>query len=204
MPNRSGLPYIDLDDFGVTTSWRRWCRPSMARQHSCVPVMVDHGELLMASPNPSIPEIEEELRLRIGMPVRTVLCTPAEVNAAVAKYYPKEALAAQMAAGVASGTAPASVVTPANKAAKAANDENEEQAPTADKETMKKRRQMGAGLGFMWGFIGLMLCRYVLLSTSRVKSWGLSSNLTLFGVALGLGLVLAAVGFIVGGMIKRA
>ena len=32
---------------------------------------------------------------------------------------------------------------------------------------MKKRRQLGAGLGFMWGFIGLMLFRYVLASPAR-------------------------------------
>ena len=38
--------------------------------------MADHGHLLMASPNMLPPDVEEELRLRFSMPVRTVLCTP--------------------------------------------------------------------------------------------------------------------------------
>ena len=45
----------------------------------------------MASPNPIDPEVEEELRLRLGMPVRTVLCTVGQINEAIAKHYPREA-----------------------------------------------------------------------------------------------------------------
>ncbi len=39
--------------------------------------MIDDGRLLVVTPNQLSPEIEEQLRLRFGMPVRTVLCTPA-------------------------------------------------------------------------------------------------------------------------------
>ena len=67
-----GLPYIDLGDVGVSEELAPKVPAVLARQHSCVPVMADHGVLLMASPNPLVPEIEEELRLRIGMPVRTI------------------------------------------------------------------------------------------------------------------------------------
>jgi hypothetical protein len=65
--------------------------PMMARQHSCVPVMVDGNELLMASPNPLDPNVEEELRLRFSMPVRTVLCSPGNINDVIAKYIPRDA-----------------------------------------------------------------------------------------------------------------
>lgn len=88
-----GLPFIDLDDVGVDEALAPAVPPTLARQHSCVPVMADHGHLLMASPNPLAPDVEEELRLRFSLPVRTVLCTPAGVNAAVAKYYPRDAIA---------------------------------------------------------------------------------------------------------------
>jgi Type II secretion system (T2SS), protein E, N-terminal domain len=196
-----GLPYIDLGDVGVDEQLVPKVPAVLARQHSCVPVMADKGELLMASPNPLIPEIEEELRLRIGMPVRTVLCTPGEVNAALAKYFPKEAAVAQMAAGVGSGTAPASVAKPAPKE-KAPAEEGD--APEqADKATMRKRMQMGAGLGFMWGFISLVLVGNI-ASARTLKGWHLDGSLKLYGVALGLGLILAAIGFIVGGRFKRA
>jgi hypothetical protein len=196
-----GLPYIDLADVGVSDELAPKIPAVLARQHSCVPVMADHGELLMASPNPLAPDVEEELRLRLGMPVRTILCTPADVNAAVGKYYPKEAAAAQMAAGVATGTALADVAAPGQaKAEKAADDTDA--APTADKATIKKRQQIGAGLGMMWGVISM-----VLLNTTAprlMKNWGLGTNLKLFGVALGLGLVLAGIGFIIGGSFKKA
>lgn len=89
-----GLPYIELGDVAVEEELTARVPATLARHHSCVPVMTDEGELLMASPNPLIPDVEEELRLRFNMPVRTVLCTAAGINAMVAKYYPREAAAA--------------------------------------------------------------------------------------------------------------
>ncbi len=146
-----GLPYIDLGDVGVNEEIAPKIPAVLARQHSCVPVMVDHGVLLLASPNPVIPEVEEELRLRTGLPIRSILCTPAEVNAALAKYYPKEAAAAEMAAGKhAAPAAPAAAKKPADG-------EEEDEHPVADKATMLRRQQIGAGLGFMWTFIGMVV-----------------------------------------------
>ena len=70
-----GLPYIDLGDVGVDEQLAPKVPAVLARQHSCVPVMADHGELLMASPNPLIPEVEEEARLRrMGMPRKFAPC----------------------------------------------------------------------------------------------------------------------------------
>ena len=74
-----------------TRAWWRTCRPMLARQHSCVPVLIDNKQLLMASPNPLDPDVEEELRLRFNMPIRSVLCTPANVNEVIAKYFPRDA-----------------------------------------------------------------------------------------------------------------
>ena len=199
-----GLPYIDLGDVGVNEELAPQVPAVLARQHSCVPVMVDQGVLLMASPNPLIPEVEEELRLRMGVPIRSVLCTPGEVNAAVAKYYPKEAAAAQMAAGVATGVAPSSVASPGNakKEKKAKEEDDADERPTVDKATLKKRQQIGAGFGFMWAFMGLVL--FGNLAPRMARSWGLGTNLKLYGIALGLGLLGAGIGFVVGGMFKRA
>ena len=46
----------------------------------------------MASPNPIDPNVEEELRLRFGMPVRTVLCSPANINDVIAKHVPRDGI----------------------------------------------------------------------------------------------------------------
>lgn len=84
-----GLPYLDLSDLGVDAQLAQMIPPNLARQHSCVPVMADGQQLLMASPSPLIPDVEEELRLRMEMPVRTVLCTPAQINEAIAQFFPR-------------------------------------------------------------------------------------------------------------------
>jgi len=53
----------------------------------------------MASPNPLDPTIEDQLRLRFGMPVRTVLCTAAGITELLSRHYSREALEAADAAG---------------------------------------------------------------------------------------------------------
>ncbi|MBN2023878.1 MAG: hypothetical protein JW809_13935 [Pirellulales bacterium] len=93
-----GLPYVELDDVGVAEAIVPLIPPPTARQHSCVPVMADESQILMASPNPLVPDVEEDLRLRLGKQVRTVLCTAASINQALAKYYPPDAPAVAKAA----------------------------------------------------------------------------------------------------------
>ncbi len=85
-----GLPYIELADIGIDMQFAPQIPATLARQHSCVPVMADEGQLLMASPSPLIPDVEEELRLRLGMPVRSVLCTAASINQMITKFYPHD------------------------------------------------------------------------------------------------------------------
>jgi len=85
-----GLPYVELEDVGVDEALVPLIPPTTARQHSCVPIMADAGQVLMASPNPLVPDVEDDLRLRLGMPVRSVLCTPVSVNQAITKHYPRD------------------------------------------------------------------------------------------------------------------
>ena len=86
-----GLPYVELEEVGVDEELVPQIPPATAKQHSCVPIMADGGQVLMASPNPLVPDVEEELRLRLGMPVRTVLCTPASINRLIAEHYGRDA-----------------------------------------------------------------------------------------------------------------
>jgi hypothetical protein len=108
-----GLPYLDLDDVPLNPQLIAGIPPMMARQHSCVPVLIDGKELLMASPNPLDPNVEEELRLRFSMPVRTVLCTPRNINDVISKHVPRDgsevapAPAAAAVAPAATAAAPA-------------------------------------------------------------------------------------------------
>lgn len=144
-----GLPFIDLTDINVDETLVPRVPTYLARQHSCAPVMIDDNMVLMATPNPLLPDVEEELRLRIGMPVRTLLCTSGQMNETIAKYYPKEAAAAEMAAKsvaakpAATDAAAAPALTPAEIA------EAQKQA--------KQFALIGWCLGFMLAMVGFYL-----------------------------------------------
>jgi len=118
-----GVPYVELADVGVAEHLLPAIPPATARQHSCIPVMADENQVLVASPNPLVPDVEEDLRLRLGKQIRTVLCTPASINEALAKYFSPEAMAAAPAAartagGAAKPTAAPSTHAPATPEAK--------------------------------------------------------------------------------------
>jgi hypothetical protein len=100
-----GLPYVELADVGVDEALVPQVPAALARQHACVPVLSDRGQVLMASPNPLPPDVEEELRLRLNMPVRTVLCTAGSINPLITRYYARDPAAAEPArrAGAAKG-----------------------------------------------------------------------------------------------------
>jgi hypothetical protein len=193
-----GLPYIDLGDVGVNEEIAPQVPAMMARQHSCVPVMIDNGQLLMASPNPIVPEIEEELRLRLGMPIRTVICTPADVNAAVATHYPKEAAAAQMAAGGGAGPK-MGAATKKKKAAKEDDEEAEVEVEAMDPADRKKRQQLFALLFACLTAMPL----FVLYSTTNVfKSIGVTKMFIAYPAIFVAGGIAAVIGLIVGGLKK--
>jgi len=170
-----GLPYIELGDVGVDAELVPQVPPTTARQHSCVPVMVDQDQLLMASPNPLIPDVEEDLRLRFGMPVRMVLCTPTAINAVIAEYYPRDA------------ATPAATPTPAKKtAAKAATPKPE--APPLTRDEQIKRRTMISVVTFNVVVVLYMLYRAVFTSGMDLMNYGSAAALAvLFGlVAAGI------------------
>jgi hypothetical protein len=146
-----GLPYLDLNDVPLDPRLIAAVPPMMARQHSCVPVMVDGKELLMASPNPLDPNVEEELRLRFNMPVRTVLCTPGNINDVIAKHVPRDAATADAPAAVAAASAPAATAQAPAAAPAAARPSG----PMT--EQVKKQRRDYTIVAFNLGFMAVMI-----------------------------------------------
>ncbi|MBX3411682.1 MAG: hypothetical protein KF708_03100 [Pirellulales bacterium] len=183
-----GLPYLDLSDIECDTFLLPKVPAVLARQHSCVPVMIDDDQLLVASPHPLKPEVEDELRLRVGMPVRSVLCTPAGVNNIIAQHYTKEAAAAEMAAGGAPAAGRKATNTSAVTAA-AAGPLTAEQ-----KKEFKKRRLMTTLMAFNFGFMAMIFWQQLLkgLFFNPLPSPFLTVTLPL---AIGVGLVAAGAGF---------
>lgn len=156
-----GVPYLDLTDMPLNPALIAQVPPTIARQHSCVPVMVDNKQLLMASPNLIDPDVEEELRLRFGMPVRSVLCTPANINDAIAKYVARDGSAPTPAAAATLATeqAPAAGAAEAPAAAPAPVKRTGPLSP----EEQKQRRDLAivtfnltvmAMMGLLWQGLG--------------------------------------------------
>ncbi|MGB9689107.1 hypothetical protein [Thermogutta sp.] len=81
-----GLPFVDLQETTIDVSLLDKMPPALARQYSCLPIMVDDNQLLVASPFPLNPDVEETLRHLYGLPVRSVITTPIGINAAVTRY----------------------------------------------------------------------------------------------------------------------
>jgi hypothetical protein len=145
-----GLPYVDLAEMVIDPELVAKVPVVTARHHSCVPVIVDEGQLLMASPNPLAPDVEDDLRLRIGMPVRSVLCTATGVNDAINIHFSKEAAASQLAAGTA---APPSAGE--DKADRATDTATAPIDPATLAENLKKRK-LTALVSFNFAFMATM------------------------------------------------
>jgi hypothetical protein len=187
-----GLPYVDLTDIGVDTALVPQVPALLARQNSCAPVMVDDGQLLMASPNPLKPDIEEELRLRVGMPVRTVLCTPAGINDAIAKFFPKEAAAAELAAGGARPAGAAAAAKAATSRAEKADDDDEKPAKPARSSAEAKKQ--GALIAIMAGNFTFVAC--AILTNAMGSLFGIE-GFWAYGTGLALGVIVATVAWFV-------
>jgi cell division septation protein DedD len=174
-----GLPYIDLRDIPLNRTLISQVPPQMARQHSCVPVMVDDKQLLMASPNMLDPNVEEELRLRFNMPVRTVLCSPSNIDEVITKYVPKDGSAAPPPPVAAEPVAAAAGAPAAAAPAAAA-------APVSPEEAKKQQRDQA-------------LIAFVI-------SWWVTIGAGKFGLGWGwltAGITAAAVAAVVGGVVWK-
>lgn len=166
-----GIPYIDLAETGVDMEIVPQVPVVMARQHSCVPVMVDDGQVLMASPQPLKHEVEDELRLRLGMAVRPVLCTVQSVNAAINRFYSKEAAAAELKAGpkpipqqAAKGTGAAPKTDAKTGAKSAAKSEPKAEPETITLLGFQLRYPVGVALmGFNFAFMAAVFAQMFLM-----------------------------------------
>ncbi len=146
-----GLPFIDLEETAVDEELVRLVPAAFARQNSVVPVMSDDNQVLVASPFPINPDVEEQLRLRFGMPVRTVLTTPTSINTAIPRYFSQA-----QTKGAAKATAAAQRVQQAAAV---------HQAPQDPAAATRQAIQFGI-LGFNMAVIFAMLVQMLLWGTS--------------------------------------
>lgn len=82
-----GRPFIDLADVLPDDTVLDKVPRATVRRYSCLPLFVDNDQLLVACVDEPAQQLEEEIQLRFGMPMRAVIATPLSINQGIAKYY---------------------------------------------------------------------------------------------------------------------
>lgn len=82
-----GLSYVDLADMLPDDTVLDQLPKALVRRFSCLPLFIDDDRVLIACANEPDHELEDEIRLRFGLPMRAVVATPLAINQAIAKYY---------------------------------------------------------------------------------------------------------------------
>ena len=91
-----GLSFLDLDDVEIDKDLLPKISVVTARTHSIVPVMIENQQLLLASPNRIDLQLEENIRLGLGMQVRMVLCTSNDIHRVITEHYSREQAEAEL------------------------------------------------------------------------------------------------------------
>ncbi|MDG2208187.1 MAG: hypothetical protein P8K78_09815 [Pirellulales bacterium] len=91
-----GLSFLDLNDVEIDKDLLPKISVVTARTHSIVPVMIENQQLLLASPNRIDLQLEENIRLGLGMQVRMVLCTSNDIHRVITEHYSREQAEAEL------------------------------------------------------------------------------------------------------------
>lgn len=162
-----GRPYVDLGDMIPDDSVLDQVPRNVVKRHVCLPLFVDHGGVLVACAEEPDSELEDEIRLRFGMPLRPVLATPLSINQGIAKYYAaglrKEVATSSSGGGKSSAPREKVVLTEEDKA---------------------QRKQYGL-LGMCWSVIGFCLLDAFVLYDLVYKKIGLPELVPFSGILIG-------------------
>lgn len=85
--NELGLSYVDLGDMIPDEAALDTLPKAVVRRFTCLPLFVDHERALVACSVEPSDELEEEVRLRFGVPMRGVLATPSAIKENIDRYY---------------------------------------------------------------------------------------------------------------------
>ena len=83
------VPFVDLDEMLPEDAALDRLPRQVVKRHNCLPLFEDRGKMMVACVDDPTPELEDEIRLRYGMPIRTVLAAPRSIQQGIAKYYAK-------------------------------------------------------------------------------------------------------------------
>ncbi len=161
-----GLPYVDLEQLIPDDSILAKIPRNVARRNTILPLFVDDDMLLVACVDEPTHDLEDELRLRVGVPMRRLIASPLSINQAIAKFY-----AGLEADGESVSTVAGSAKQKASrkKAKSAAKPESDVDPGSSEaKAAEHKRRQIGTILMCWSVIVPVMLDLLVLPSSVKV------------------------------------
>jgi hypothetical protein len=82
-----GRPFLDLGEIIPDDAVLDQVPRNVVRRHTCLPLFVNDGAVLVACCDEPSQELEDEIRLRFGAPLRSIFATPQAINEGIAKYY---------------------------------------------------------------------------------------------------------------------
>lgn len=183
------LPFVDLEDMLPDDTVLDQVPRRIVRKFSCLPLFEDRDRLLVACIDEPGVQLEDEIRIRFGMPMRAVLAVPRSINQAIAKYYApgarEEAEAPEQAT---SGKSPpakdkagTTAADPERKPAKPSRKSTSRQPLT--KEQQAERMQYSL-IAICWSVIGTVGICFLLAEQVGFVHYGLA--LAVGGVVAGL------------------
>lgn len=130
------IPFVDLNDMLPEDNILDQMPKHVVKRHTCLPLFEERGKLMVACVDQPPPELEDEVRMRFGMPIMPVLAVPRSIQQGIAKYYAPgardESAAAAAAAAPTKGKAGAKTGKP--KSVKVAA------GPMSDEEKAKRKQ----------------------------------------------------------------
>ena len=165
-----GRPYVDLADVLPDDSILDQIPRTLVRRHTCLPLFIDNGGVLVACSDEPDAELEDEIRLRFNLPIRPVLATPLAINQGIAKYY---------AAGLRK-----EVAEPAKGGKRSSSSGSSKPKAALNEEEKAQRKQIGL-LAMCWSVIGFSLLDSFVLYDMIYKKIGLPGLIPFSGILLG-------------------
>lgn len=179
-----GLPFVELSSLTFEESLIPTVPAIMARQNTFVPVLQDDKEVIVATTKPLKPEIEDQLRLRFSAQVRQVICTKAAVDAAIAKYYPREAAVAEM------HTAPQATMSSSSSSEKSTAAAPAKNVRKSKEEARQNKLKIG-------GVCGMMTAMSIILGMNFFTEFGQTNVMMTYLIGFGAGGVAFGIGYLV-------
>ena len=82
-----GRPFVELPEIIPDDSVLDQVPRGVVRRHTCLPLFREDDSVLVACADEPSDELEDEIRLRFGVPIRPAFATPLAINQGIAKYY---------------------------------------------------------------------------------------------------------------------